>query len=140
MKLKCSRKIKVLFKHREAPHLSGWLGEPVLQQKKKRKKDQKNTCAETKKPNEMRVSGREEAFSCSRSSLETIELAQGLVQSGVDLDVLLFSISQFLCNGKNPPKDSKIKLKCNTGLLLLLLYRSFKTSLKNHYRWFSKQP
>ncbi len=74
------------------------------------------------------MSGREEAFSCSRSSLETIELAQGLVQSGVDLDVLLFSISQFLCNGKNPPKDSKklktakSKLKFNTVVYYYYYY------------------
>lgn len=55
-----------------------------------------------KKKNEMRVSGREEEafFLGSRSSLETVELAQGLVQSGMDLDVLLFSISQFICNEK----------------------------------------
>lgn len=82
-----------------------------------RERDQKNSrirCAETKKEekNEMRVSGREEEafFFGSRSSLETVELAQGLVQSGMDLDVLLFSISQFICNEKkkkNSQKESK---------------------------------
>lgn len=60
MKLnKCSRKINVLLKHREAPHFC-WFAE---EKKKEKKKDQKNRrirCAETKKPNEMRVSGREE--------------------------------------------------------------------------------
>lgn len=56
------------------------------------------------------VSGKEEeTFFGSRSSLETIELAQGLVQSGMDLDVLLFSISQFLCNEKKRKASEKLQ-------------------------------